>query len=512
MGQRDKWAMKLVVAACALLAAGATGAQEATQKTVKEWQDLAQADLDAVRELIRTAHPGALDKQNPDFARLMAAGYEEARRDVARVTDYNSMMAAVRGYVTSFRDGHLVYSDNARRPHYTIAVNGIMFALADGEYRVAANLDNWPVPLPPVGSVLLSCDGLSPQQLIETRYAPYFDRRPSQAAAEVLAGQLHSRAFADAELKRCRYRTQDGKALELAVAYKPFQTREYFDQVLPMMAKARPARPASRANRYRFDGGILWIEAPNFSLRGGSAEAKDLDKMLVEIGALSGVKTIVFDVRGNGGGDSRIGGRILNAATGGLNVDMKNLEGIPRTYAEWRVSDVAIQTASSHVERMTKLYGADSSQVRMARDMLNQFEGARAAGQAWVRQDAEHLLTPEEVARRGGRLNRFAGTVALLTDNRCASACLDFADSVRLIPGAIHLGQTTGADTVYIDTGRATLPSGNVLVLPLKVWRNRLRGNNQPWTPHIPLAVDMADDAAVRQAVLAALSKAEQTR
>lgn len=91
MGQRDKWAMKLVVAACALLAAGALGAQEATQKTVKEWQDLAQADLDAVRELIRTAHPGALDKQNPDFARLMGAGYEEARRDVARVTDYNSM-------------------------------------------------------------------------------------------------------------------------------------------------------------------------------------------------------------------------------------------------------------------------------------------------------------------------------------------------------------------------------------------------------------------------------------
>ncbi|MFC5463037.1 hypothetical protein [Massilia niabensis] len=120
MGQRDKWAMTLVAAACALLATGATGAQEATQKTVKEWQDLAQADLDGVHELIRTAHPGALDKQNPDFVRLMAAAYEEARRDVARVTDYDSMMAAVRGYVTSFRDGYLVYSDNARRPHYTM--------------------------------------------------------------------------------------------------------------------------------------------------------------------------------------------------------------------------------------------------------------------------------------------------------------------------------------------------------------------------------------------------------
>lgn len=42
------------------------------------------------------------------------------------------------------------------------------------------------------------------------------------------------------------------------------------------------------------------------------------------------------------------------------------------------------------------------------------------------------------------------------------------------------------------------------------VWRNRLRGNNQLWTPHIALALDMADDAAVRQAVLAALSKGEK--
>lgn len=509
MAERDKWAMKLMVAACALLAAGATGAQEATPKTVKEWQDLALADLDAVRDLIRSAHPGALDTQNPDFARSIGAGYEEARRDVARVTDYNSMMAAVRGYVTSFRDGHLVYSDHARRPHYTIAVNGMMFELAGREYRVVATLDNWPVPLPPVGSVLLSCDGLKPQQLVETRYAPYVDRRSSQAAAESVATQLHSREFADAELKRCRYRTQDGKELELGVVYKPFQTREYFDRVAPLMGKTGAA---PRINRYDFKDGILWIQAPNFSLRGGATEAADLDKMLAEIRALSGVKTIVFDVRGNGGGDSRIGGRILGAATGGLNVDMSNPEGLPRTYAEWRVSDVAIQTASGHLERMTKLYGPESNQVRAARETLKQFEDARAAGQAWVRQDGGYVLTPEEVARRNGRLNRFAGTVALLTDNGCASACLDFADSVRLLPGAVHLGQTTSADTLYMDTGRARLPSGNVLVLPLKVWRNRLRGNNQPWTPHIPLAVDMADDAAVRQAVVAALSKGEQKR
>jgi hypothetical protein len=98
------------------------------------------------------------------------------------------------------------------------------------------------------------------------------------------------------------------------------------------------------------------------------------------------------------------------------------------------------------------------------------------------------------------------GTVALFTDHNCASACLDFADQVRSVPGSVHLGQTTSADALYIDGGaRVRLPSGNVLVLPLKVWRNRLRGNNEPWVPQVPLAVDMRDDGAVRQPVLAAL-------
>jgi len=40
--------MKLLAAACALFAAGAPAAQETTQETVKQWQDLAQTDLDAV--------------------------------------------------------------------------------------------------------------------------------------------------------------------------------------------------------------------------------------------------------------------------------------------------------------------------------------------------------------------------------------------------------------------------------------------------------------------------------
>lgn len=72
--------------------------------------------------------------------------------------------------------------------------------------------------------------------------------------------------------------------------------------------------------------------------------------------------------------------------------------------------------------------------------------------------------------RRNGHLVRFDGPIALMTSGRCASACLDFADHVRSVPGAIHLGRETGADSVYIDIAFVQVASGIGFMTPLKVF------------------------------------------
>ncbi len=123
-----------------------------------------------------------------------------------------------------------------------------------------------------------------------------------------------------------------------------------------------------------------------------------------------------------------------------------------------------------------------------------------------VDQPAGYRVTGADVAARHGGLKNFAGKVAVVTDSGCVSACLDFVDLVKQVPHSVQLGKTTGSDTVYIDTGSATLPSGNHMVLPLKVWRNRLRANNEAYVPDVPLNVNMLDDRTVQAATLAALS------
>ena len=73
------------------------------------------------------------------------------------------------------------------------------------------------------------------------------------------------------------------------------------------------------------------------------------------------------------------------------------------------------------------------------------------------------------------------------------------------VPGVVHVGQTTGADSVYMVGSRSRMPSGNTLVMPVKVWRNRTRGNNQALVPDVPLELD-GDEAAIRRSVVRAIS------
>jgi hypothetical protein len=95
--------MKARKAALALVlwAAGSVPAA-AADKTPQEWQAIARADLDATRAAIAAAHPGYIDAHNPAFRAWYEQGYREAGNLIAQVVSYDTMMDAVRYYVTGF--------------------------------------------------------------------------------------------------------------------------------------------------------------------------------------------------------------------------------------------------------------------------------------------------------------------------------------------------------------------------------------------------------------------------
>ena len=95
--------------------------------------------------------------------------------------------------------------------------------------------------------------------------------------------------------------------------------------------------------------------------------------------------------------------------------------------------------------------------------------------------------------------NPVKAKVFFLTDGKCASACLDFADNILEMPGVIHVGSPTSADTVYMDVRSEELPSTVArLSFALKVYRNRKRANNEPYIPKHVWDGDMWDTKKLR--------------
>ena len=405
------------------------------------------------------------------------------------------MLAAVRSYIAAFQDGHLFYSDDIRKDDTGMTLAGWRLDYVGGSYRVGAVLAGWPGALPPVGAELLECDGLLPEQRLR-QIARYYDVRDLPGVRHALASVFTELDMPGEELKRCTFRTAQGETVQLPQHYREVTTADY-----RVLAKSRP-RP-QRSNGYALQDGVLWIRAGNFNP--DREAALQIDRMVEELPRLEGVRAIVFDSRGNGGGNSAVGERIFNAATGGLEFDRSHLDGLPQTYAQWRVSDISIAGMEGRFENFAAAYGRDSADAQKAASLRDQLRQARAAGQPWVVTPGKPRLTRADIAARHGKLRRFSGPVVLVTDEDCVSSCLNFAELVRSVPGAIHMGQATGADTAYIDVTWLALPSGNHLMLPMKVWRNALRGNNEVLQPDVALQADIRDDDAVRKAVLAAL-------
>jgi hypothetical protein len=297
-------------------------------------------------------------------------------------------------------------------------------------------------------------------------------------------------ALQDLTQQQCSFRMADGSVRLYAQHYEDRGAPIFNDLVWPVPV----AQPQGGNRLERLGAGTLWIRLGRFDLR--PEDVAELNTLLEQLPKQSDVKRIVFDVRGNRGGDSGVGYRVFEAATGGLVFDQAGLDILPKTQAYWRVSDASVRGFVWRVQKASDNYGAQSETATLLRQWLVGVSAAQQQGQTWWEQPgAEPRLDQQELTRRNAHLRKFSGPVALLTGSGCTSACLDFADQVLSVPGAIHLGEATSGDTVYIDVGYEPLPSGNRLMLPLKVWRNRLRGNNQTWVPQYPVDLGQMDDA-----------------
>lgn len=482
--------MKSTVAAFAFIAAfaGAAIAQEGSPNVAApaDWGLALAEDARAFHDLIADSHPGPVDAENPGFGALLADGLQTALDRAQTADSYADWYFALQAFSSSFDDGHLSLGDYQPMGHvWTAQWPGFLTGLSSGaegeQHRVVFSRDP---DAPPVGAVLVSCDG-----------------RPADALAQEVAGRaagrwsLASRRAAYAPTvfidqtnpyvrrpEQCAFAV-DGLERRWTLVWRdlPAAVRD------EGFAAARSPRHTAPIALRNWERGF-WVELGGFDGDPDSADGVRLTPLKAEIASradeIRAAPLVVFDLRGNNGGSSSWLRAMAESLWGAAWVAAH----APRSSGvEWRASAGNLATIESYKAQL----GDDPEIMKWLVRITDGLTATRAAGQElWLQADEDDR--PAAPASTPMRARTY-----VLTDYGCASACLDAVDLLKAL-GAVQIGQETSADTVYMEIRSQPLPSARVTArVPMKVYRGRVRGNNETAVPEHAWTGSLSDTAGI---------------
>ena len=465
-----------------------------------QWPTVTRDMLDRLRALLEDVHPAAIRDDDPVFRAWLVDGHAQARALAAKVRTKAEHAGVMRYYVAGFRDGHLMLDGPW---DYTARWAGWIARLDDSRLVMAHAQSAWPVPLPAAGATVQECDGRPPLDLLIRDVAPWVDRRTDiPQVREQLAhhltvdeGGIPGRRMP----ARCTVEMPGGGKRTFPLRWQTIDAG-----ALTALMRGTGRAPGEAGFTVEDVGeGRRWVRVPTFDV--GAEGLRQIDAVAARLATLADANLVVFDLRGNGGGNSALGEKLFDALTGGLEATPDQLARVPHARALWRVSSRTIAQLERTARAKRAGGGPDHPSVKFTEEYAARMRAALAEGKPWVEQTGDAALTPALVRELGVTTRRFGGRIVILTDEACFSACLDFVDTLLLAPGTVHLGRTTSADTRYMDVGTYRIGPQLLVQSPRKVWLGRPRGNNEPHVPSRMFTGNIADDAAVQAWVLSVM-------
>lgn len=470
--------MKSVAVSAVLLLAAVAGPAIAADEPAPvpapaDWGQALAEDARAFHAVIRDSHPGPVDAENPGFNALLDGQLALALERAGTADSYEDWYFALQAFQAAFDDGHLRLGAWAPMGHaWRMRWPGFLTGLRSGPEGDRHVVVFSPAgDGPPVGAELIGCDGRPAQALAAERVGRFVGRWSLRARRMAYAATL----FVDQgnpyvpTPARCDF-TVGGQPRTWDLAWRDLTDAER-DAGFAAASSPRFAAPIELAER----DGTAWIGLGSFATDPASPDGQALARLVEAVGAraaaLRVADRVVFDLRGNGGGSSGWSVQLARALWGEDRADAF----APRSAGvDWRASPGNL----AQIELYRDELFADHAEARAwAATIAEGLSAALAAGQPLWRQSGGEPYEGEPGP------SPVRGRVYVLTDYGCASACLDAVDLFTAL-GAVHVGQETSADTVYMDTRDETLPGGRVAaVIPMKVYRGRARGHNEPLVP-----------------------------
>lgn len=246
-------------------------------------------------------------------------------------------------------------------------------------------------------------------------------------------------------------------------------------------------------------GSGLWVHIPTFFI-----QEKQMPRFRLMLKDLSRRKLssyIIFDLRGNQGGNSDFGSRIINVVFGTRYASQKRCEANKEVMVSWRVS----QENRDHILKLHHQY-PDQDWLQKVSDglSLGLLQGKRLYREHPYQSCKVLSLEPIEHNEL---------KVVIVIDAHNVSAALDFIDEVKMMTADVVLiGQQTQADRMYMEVRSVPLPSGRgKLFFPIKVYHHRPRLDKQAYVPDI-FFDKVHDTPALKNFVRKALDRDQSIR
>lgn len=269
------------------------------------------------------------------------------------------------------------------------------------------------------------------------------------------------------------------------------------------LLKSQPQVVAKKVDDFsikRIKDAIFWVRIPTF--QPSESQRGELSRMGEMLSSLR-QSTLIFDLRGNRGGNTSFARGLLQSL---FTQEYFNRQCAPlsqNVYVEWRATPENLEHIRNVVIRMQREFKRGEGAIEWIESVAIGMAEACSKGERYY--VSSKNVMPSEMPETK---NPFSGRMIAIIDRECVSACLDFIDYLKAmkIANTLFIGETTGADSVYMDVREVALPSGKGhLVFPLKTYRNRPRGHNEPHVPNVKYEGDLSDTERLQQFVLGLL-------
>lgn len=431
------------------------------------WRDLAVADVDRLHQSVVDFHPGMRDPDTPDFATRVATAYQTAKASAQSARSYADWLATTRGFMLSFRDGHTIF-----RPNLSPARVRWPGFLIDGRAggwvvrRPAGFVDTGAGPAE--GARLVACDGVPIADLLKKRLDGIeadWSKEPERIR-QAYRLFLDTRIGGPPPISACSFELQ-GTVKVQKLAWDIVSWSALSSGLAPFLRRVtHPISVRSLAS------GGQWVSLGSF---GNETELEALAKSLgANPATLRSAPFVVFDMRGNNGGNSTWGERFASLL--------------------WGEAAVAARTAeidSRLGARAGKYFRATLEVAKAARATADEFKAmgsdfASVAGYWYetadriaASPDGDRKLVHDPCCDRTPPTTKitlvpgaYARPVYVLIDAGCFSSCVVAAN--RLVEqGAIAVGETSGQNEEYGEVASPPpLPSGLAeYLLPISIIR-----------------------------------------